>query len=139
MMKFTFILIIILFFSGCIITSEKIVIDDEQFQSAPRDTFLINNVQIYKNFLKFNISYSGGCMEHIFKLISTSFMESYPVQVNILLSHEDNNDSCEAWITEILIYDISPLKVSWQKLYNEKNGIIIMNIENWEESINYRF
>ena len=37
-------------------------------------------------------------------------MESYPVQVNILLSHKDNDGPCDMWVTETLIFNILPLK-----------------------------
>jgi hypothetical protein len=65
-------------------------------------------------------------------------MESYPVQVNILLSHDDNDDPCDMWVTETLIFNIIPLKNSYQELY-EESGTIVMNIEDWEDSINYDF
>ena len=125
--------------SWCISSSQDIVIDDSLYQSAPRDPVTINNIWLIKDFLKFNISYGGGCEDHEFKLIATSFMESYPVQVNIILSHEDNDDPCDMWITETYIFNLSPLKKSWQKSYNENSGIIIMNIECWNESIDYDF
>jgi hypothetical protein len=96
-------------------------------------------MQLIKNTIIFNISYGGGCEDHIFRLISTSFMESYPVQVNVLLSHEDNEDPCDMWITEIKQYNISPLKISYQKYYNNESGKILMNIERWNESILYEF
>ena len=66
-------------------------------------------------------------------------MESYPVQVNVLLSHEDNDDPCDMWITEELVYNLIPLKNAWQKSYNEKSGTIVMNIQGWKESITYEF
>jgi hypothetical protein len=66
-------------------------------------------------------------------------MESNPVQVSILLSHEDNDDPCEMWITETYIFNIVKLKKSWQNSYNEISGTIILNFENWNESINYNF
>lgn len=132
-----FIFIIIL--TGCIESQQYIIINDTLYQSAPRDELIINNIQLIKNILIFNISYGGGCEDHVFRLISTSFMESYPVQVNILLSHEDNDDPCDMWITEIEEYNISPLKLSYQKYYNNESGKIIMNIERWNESILYEF
>jgi len=124
---------------GCINSYQNIIIDDSLYQSAPRDPLTINDIRLIKNHLEFNISYGGGCEEHEFQLYSTSFMESYPVQVNILLSHEDNDDPCDMWITETLIFNIFPLKESWQKSYNNNSGIIIMNIQGWSESINYEF
>ena len=125
--------------SGCVSSHQNIVIDDYLYQSAPRDPLTINKIRLIKNYIEFNISYGGGCEEHEFQLISTSFMESYPVQVNILLSHEDNDDPCDMWITETLIFKILPLEESWQQSYNSKSGTIIMNIQGWSEPINYEF
>ena len=132
-----FVFIIIL--TGCIESHQYIIINDSLYQSAPRDELIINNIQLLENILIINISYGGGCEDHIFRLISTSFMESYPVQVNVLLSHEDNNDPCDMWITESKHYNISPLKLSYKKYYNNDSGKIIMNIERWNESILYEF
>jgi hypothetical protein len=131
--------LLIIGMSGCISSSQDIIIDDNLYQTAPRDPIIINNIRLFKNLLQFNISYGGGCEEHVFKLIATSFMESNPVQVNIVLSHEDKDDPCDMWITETYIFNLSPLKESWQQSYNENSGIIIMNIEGWNDSINYEF
>jgi len=124
---------------GCINSYQEIIIDDSLYQSAPRDPIIINDIQILRDFLRFNVSYGGGCEEHSFQLISTSFMESHPVQVNILLSHEDNDDPCDMWITETLAFNILQLKESWKQAYNESSGIIVMNIQGWNEPINYEF
>lgn len=138
-MKVIFLLLVFLILlCGCIGNFENIIIDDSLYQTAPRDPLTINDIQLQKSILKFNVSYGGGCEDHEFQLISTSFMESYPVQVNILLSHDDNDDPCDMWVTETLIFNIIPLKNSYQELY-EESGTIVMNIEDWEDSISYDF
>ena len=111
------IFLLILGVCGCTDSFLDIIIDDSYYQDAPRDSYTINMVRLYKNILHFNVSYGGGCRNHEFQLIATSFMESNPVQVNILLSHEDNDDPCDMWITEDLGFDLSPLKKSWQYLW----------------------
>ena len=139
-MKIMFVvMILIIMFIGCVGIFKDIIIDDSLYQTAPRDPLTINDVKHQGNFLVFNVSYGGGCEEHIFQLVSSSFMESYPVQVNILLSHEDNDDPCDMWVTETLIFNIIPLQKSYQNSYNEESGTIVMNIEGWNESINYDF
>jgi len=139
MKKIFFITILILLLCGCIGSFQDIIIDDSLYQTAPWDPLTINNVQLQNNFLKFNVSYGGGCEEHEYQLIATSFMESYPVQVNVLLSHEDNDDPCDMWVTETLIFNILPLKKSFQSLYHEESDTIVMNIEGWSEPIHYDF
>ena len=130
---------IIIGFSGCVYPFEDIIIDDTSYQNAPRDPFVFNDIILKSNSLKMNASYGGGCKEHEFVLIATSFMESYPIQVNVVLSHEDNDDPCDAWITEEKMFNLSPLKKAWQEQYNEISGTIIINLESWENQITYDF
>ena len=125
--------------SGCNTSIQDIILDDSLYQNAPKDPITFNKIKLNRNILRMNVSYGGGCEEHEFALIATSFMESYPVQVNVLLSHEDNDDPCDMWITEEIAFNLLPLKKSWQQAYHEKSGIIVMNIQGWEESIYYEF
>ena len=133
------IIIISICLSGCNSSIQDIILDDYLYQNAPKDPINFNDIKIIRNIIYMNVSYGGGCEEHEFALIATSFMESYPVQINVLLSHEDNDDPCDMWITEELVYDLIPLKIAWQQSYNEKSGIIVMNIQGWKESIIYEF
>jgi len=132
-------LILLVGLSGCISSFPDVIIDDSYYNTAPRDSVTFNDVKIIKDIIILNVSYGGGCAEHNFSLVSTSFMESYPVQVNILLSHEDNDDPCDMWITEELSFNLKPLKKSWYNLYNERSGIILINLHNWNEQIIYEF
>jgi hypothetical protein len=136
---FIAILFIFTLISGCINDSIDIFIDDIGYQNAPRDSFVFNRVKLIQNFLLLNVSYGGGCEEHIFLLISTSFMESNPVQVNVVLSHEDNDDPCDAWITEELVFNLLPLKKAYQEQYQLTFGKIILNLDGWEDSLTYKF
>ncbi len=133
------VLLIVVGLSGCTNSFENIIIDDNYYQNAPRDPFIFDGVKLKGDFFIFKVSYSGGCEEHEFFLISTSFMESNPVQVNIVLSHEDNDDPCEAWITEEMVFNLLPLKKAWQEQYNKIYGTIIINLEGWEKQITYDF
>ena len=125
--------------SGCITSIDDIILDDSYYQNALRDPFNLNSVELKKDILLVNISYSGGCEEHEFDLVGTSFMESNPVQVDVLLSHDANNDTCEMWITQENAYNLLPLKKAWQRSYHEKSGTIVVNLQGWEESIYYEF
>jgi hypothetical protein len=134
-----FIILTIIIFCGCITSIDKIILDEDYYHNAPRDPVTINDVKIIKDLLYLNVSYSGGCEEHIFTLIAAAFMESNPVQVNVLLSHEDNNDPCEMWITQDLFYNLKPLKRAWQRAYNKISGTIIINLQDYDETLYYNF
>ena len=127
-------------YSGCITESiPDINIDDELFQNAPRDAFQFNSVLLIGDLFIVNVSYGGGCEDHTFDLIATSFMESNPVQVNLVLSHEDYDDPCDMWVTEPLMFDMEPLKTSWQESYQQSSGIILLNLEGWDNQLSYEF
>lgn len=120
--------------------SNSIILNDKLYQNASTDPFTINSVTLENNILKINITYTGGCEEHDFMLIGTkSFMESDPVQINVLLSHNANNDPCDALINEELNYNLIPLKNAWQQAYQKDSGIIIIWLEGYTEPINYEF
>jgi hypothetical protein len=120
--------------------SNLIILNDELYQNASKDPFTINSAILENDILKINITYTGGCEEHDFMLIgTTSFMESNPVQINILLSHNANNDPCDALINEELNYNLTPLKKAWQEAYQKNSGTIIILLEGFTESIYYEF
>lgn len=134
-----FIILTIIIFSGCINSTDKIIVDEGYYQNAPRDPITINNARIIKDLIYLNFSYSGGCKKHIFALVAGAFMESNPVQVNVLLSHEDNDDPCDMWITQDLIFNLTPLKRAWQQSYNQISGTIILNLQGYDEALYYNF
>jgi hypothetical protein len=133
------ILFICIGLSGCLSSYDYIILDDSFYQNAPRDSFTFNTVKLRNNILSLNISYGGGCEEHEFTLVGTSFMESNPVQVNVLLSHNANNDPCDMWITQELAFNLLPLKRAWQQSYHQKSGKIVINLQDWEIPIFYEF
>ena len=127
MKKFIIIVIIIIISSGCISTFQNIVIDDLKYQTAPKDPIIINNIQIYKNLIKFNVSYGGGCKEHCFSLYMSpaAFFESYPVQANLYLRHNSNGDACEALINEDISFNLRLVAVLYKMLYGNYDEIVI--------------
>jgi hypothetical protein len=130
-------------------THSQILLDESEFNNAPRDEFTFVNVTLEKDLLYLKVSYSGGCASHDFSLVGTGvFMESYPVQTSIVLSHEDNDDNCESIITETLVFDLTPLKELYVESYLESSGTIIIyllgyaqlsHVNGWENLISYEF
>ena len=119
-----------------------IIIDENLRANAHRDSIIIHNVKINQDRITFNISYGGGCQDHEFLLIGAGvYAESYPVQTQILLSHNSNNDTCLALFTDFLTFDLSPLKQHYRNLYSEDSATIILHIEGGKEgtSIAYTF
>ena len=108
------------------------IISAEQYQNAPNDQIEINSLDINDNCLKINFS-SSGCDGNNWelKLIdSGDIMESNPPQRNLRLSLK-NEESCEAYITKELTFDITNLKVDGNKVQ--------LNILSSEENILYEY
>ena len=45
-------------------------------------------------------------------VISKTFRESDPVQLTTVLAHDANGDSCEAWLTESLVFDLALVRTA---------------------------
>ena len=74
------------------------------------DLYGINEIEIVEDQLLINVSYGGGCEQHDFLLISsnTNINEEGDQLDALFLSHDSNNDVCEALIIEHqLCFDIS--------------------------------
>ncbi len=77
---------------------KNIIIDELQYNLAVVNDYYIDTAYFEEDSLKLVVNYCGGCGTVDFDLITDgSFMESYPVQLNIVL-HIDDNDPCEALI-----------------------------------------
>ncbi|MHA1944769.1 MAG: hypothetical protein ACXAC6_00895 [Candidatus Hodarchaeales archaeon] len=123
-------------------SDSDIIINKNLHDDAHRDLVIINKVKIIQNKIIFNISYGGGCQDHEFLLIGTGeYAESYPVQTQILLSHNSNNDTCLAFFTRLITFDLAPLKQHYQNVYNEGSATIVLHIDggNGGITLNYTF
>lgn len=103
------------------------------FHNSPGPDFRNNHAVIESTWisgdtLKLVVSYSGGCREHEFKLFgSRSIIKTNPPQVEIYVSHYSNSDMCEAWITQQLKFDLSPLKDFYIQTFGD-NGPLLLRI-----------
>ena len=93
------------------------------------DPYTYEEARVEGDLLLLTASYPGGCEEHEFALVAWSyFMESYPVQAALLLSHDSNGDMCEAHIVADMEFDLTPLKEEYQASYQQEEGTIILKL-----------
>jgi hypothetical protein len=124
------------------IDPKEIFLSNSLFNSAPRDTFTIQQIKLEGDLLQINITYGGGCENHTFSLIgSDEYAESYPVQTSVLLSHDANEDPCEALLHKTLNFNLFPLALRYQELYQVNSDMITLHIVGGSEgeSVNYNF
>jgi hypothetical protein len=100
---------------------------------------LIEVKLVEKDILSTVISYSGGCEEHEFALVGALEFTNTDVipQVNLVLGHEDNGDTCRKLIRERIDFDLSPLKRKYQQVYRQHTGSMMLHIINTTISIKY--
>ena len=79
--------------------------------------------------LSLTVSYGGGCETHEFILVTDgSFMESDPVKLNVTLTHNANDDPCEAYPTERYSFDLAPIKTLYREAYGTDEGSVILRL-----------
>ncbi len=107
----------------------NVIIGDADGKSV-NDSFVLNDAAITDDSLTISVSYSGGCKNHQFTLItSESFLGSFPVQLIADIVHNANGDTCEAWPTEDYRFDLTPIKTMYQKSYQQKAGAIVLQLK----------
>ena len=120
-------------------TTLKAIIIDSSSDSTKKennsDAIKILDAKINKNQLLLNISYSGGCEKHSFKIIGDLLLsKSLPPIRSVKLIHYGNNDACKKLIIENLVIDISDLA------YKKEDGSeIYLSLDGWGERITYVF
>jgi len=94
--------------------SDYVDLNFSNYDSLKNDPVTINTVSLDGNLLIVSLSYSGGCEEHTIDLARLHPWCGTPPlpPPSFQIRHNANNDACEAWITETLQFDISPLRES---------------------------
>lgn len=101
--------------------------------------FELDSLVLVGDTLEASVSYGGGCEAHVFTTCwpDGAFAESSPVQAFLELHHDNGNDSCDAWMSEVVSVDLLPLKAAWQTAYGGGSGTIIVHLAG--ESVEYTF
>ncbi len=119
---------------------EPIAVGADPSAEYGEDPFTITGVALAGHVLEIEVSYTGGCGEHQFTLVAApGFEESDPVQAMLQLFHNAGGDTCEAIVTETLLFDLTPLKEAWQESYGQEAGTMTLNLAGAPESIRYQF
>jgi hypothetical protein len=89
------------------------------------DEYFLKSTQREGSLLYIEVSYSGGCEMHEFNVVWDGIIYySEPPQAYIILTHNSNNDNCEAFLTETLTIDLVQV---FGDAYSENLKLIILN------------
>ena len=107
---------------GCVV-----IITDIPPEEIELDPFFLQSIEITEDTIAVTISYSGGCEKHYFSLFMSPalFLESYPVQANLYLRHNGNNDACEAEISKTISFNLQPIAALHKSLYGNYDEIVL--------------
>ena len=82
------------------------------------DAYQVLNAGVQGDLLEVGVSFGGGCRAHSVRGVAWGgWMESNPVQVRLILSHEDFDDPCDAMISQDYRFHLGPLKSAYQDAY----------------------
>ena len=99
----------------------------------PRDAYTLGSVEADGITLRAEVTYGGGCRAHRMDLVAYGgWLESEPVQVNALITHDDGADPCDAVVTEERAFDLSSLARAWVEAYGPASGPIRINLRLWD-------
>ncbi len=83
---------------------------DDQIRDLKRVPYIIKSIQLFENEIQIKISYTGGCKTHDFQLVvNRNSISKLTKDINLNLSHNDNDDRCKRIVNEKLAFDLSPL------------------------------
>lgn len=99
------------------------------FNSFVSDEITIKKIQIIKDVLVIDVTYGGGCETHSFVLYSSSsFLESFPVQLQMKLYHNSNMDYCKMQISEKLYFDLRSVEALYEQYYRTDKGVVLLSV-----------
>ncbi len=90
------------------------------------DPFEITSASISSNTLILGVEYGGGCGEVDFSLlVDNTFMESNPVQVQVIPVLQDH-DKCKKRVAREICFDLTELADLYKSAYEISSGSILI-------------
>jgi len=112
--------------------------ENENTESFKFDRYKLNDIKIVGDSISINLSYSGGCRNHVFNLIAKNYFGDTASPIAELhLSHNSNFDPCDQYVTEDCTFNLLPLKYEFIKMHGVKTGSIRLVLE--EKEVVYNF
>ena len=104
-----------------------IVLSTQSQESFQRDPFRLLGARINGDGLEIQVEYGGGCRIHAFQITAhpSTFLESEPIQVDVHVSHQSNDDLCKALIRERRTFSLKPLKEAFQEIYPSRVQLML--------------
>jgi len=105
--------------------NDKIIITNSINANLENDNLKVLEQYVSGDYLILKVMYSGGCKKHEIKVYTTgAIIKTNPPQAELFISHNSNNDGCEALITELKI-NLIELKYFYKANFNRIQIILL--------------
>lgn len=92
------------------VETKKIIVEQGHAVNEEK-TYTINSFSVEADVLTLNLTYKGGCGKHNFELYSNGLlMKSLPPQLDVILEHRQENETCTDEKKQTLKFDLAPIK-----------------------------
>lgn len=99
------------------------------------DEPVLKMVKLSGNTLTLDVTYTGGCAEHDFRLVGSQMIsKSMPPIRAVKLVHDAHGDTCKATVTRKINFDLTEL--AYQK---EAGSEIVLQIEGLQEPVRWTY
>ena len=120
--------------------AETIVLANPDDARWPADPLTIESAQIKADTLIASVVHGGGCRDHDYRIVvSTIWMESFPVQVPARISHNANGDLCKALLRRELRVSLAPLAQAYRDAYQQTKGSVVLRLAGSPSGLVYTF
>ncbi len=94
------------------------LVDQARVLTLPADGYSLGPVTVDGDILEAELSFGGGCERHeIDVVLRGPWLESFPVRADMEFSHEDNDDPCDAFLTQVRSFDLRPVRAAYLASY----------------------
>ncbi len=115
------------------INAQQVRIDPSSRLDDKTDRITIKSAEHNGDILILDVSYSGGCADHDFELISNGkYKATYPPELEIKLLHDSHEDSCRGMIDKKLYFNIQPFQ------YTGTTQVLLV-LKNTNKTLDYNY
>lgn len=106
-----------------------VVLDGPPVEGYPADLVVLGGATLDPPYLVLETRYGGGCGRHdLDVVVLPAWRESYPVQVDLDLAHEDHDDPCDALVDRTVRFDLTPLAEAYGARYGTGPGALELHL-----------
>ncbi len=103
-----------------------ILVDDLNTLAQDNTAAEILDASLSGDQLQLKVRFSGGRTEHGFTLFGAKgFLKSKPAQAELVLSHDSQDDSGEALITQKICFGLAPLRKHYRETMGNGDTILL--------------